>query len=348
MLEALACLGGVDSLKSGMPVVSFFDTKPYDRSFMLAAGDSAIVWRFHEFRLNAETARVAEGASVVCLFVNDKADRPCLEILKSVGVQVLVLRSAGFNHVDLVAAKELGLVVTRVPAYSPYAVAEHTVALLLTLNRRIHRAYNRVREHNFSLHGLTGFDLHGKTAGIVGTGKIGRLVARIFRGFGMKIIATDPFQSPEWAATEEVSYTDLDTLLATSDVVSLHSPLTPETNHLLDDRAFARMKHGAWVVNTSRGRLIDTTALLGALRCGQVGGAALDVYEEEEGIFFEDLSDRALDDDELNLLLSHPNVLVTSHQAFLTQEALSEIARVTVENIHAVSSGGFLDGTRLA
>lgn len=331
-----------------MPVVSFFDTKPYDRSFMLAAGDDSIEWRFHEFRLSAETARLAEGSSVVCLFVNDKADRPCLEVLQSIGVKALVLRSAGFNHVDLIAAKELGIAVTRVPAYSPYAVAEHTVALLLTLNRRIHRAYNRVREHNFSLHGLTGFDLHGKTAGIIGTGKIGRLVARILRGFGMRVLASDLFPAEEWAAKENVTYTDLGTLFAESDVISLHSPLTPETHHLLGEEAFGRMKHGAWVLNTSRGRLIDTTALLAALRSGQVGGAALDVYEEEEGIFFEDLSDQPLDDDELNLLLSHPNVLVTSHQAFLTNEALSEIARVTVENIRGVETAAFLEGTRLA
>jgi D-lactate dehydrogenase len=330
-----------------MPVVSFFDTKPYDRAFMQQAADVSVEWRFHEFRLNAETARVAEGADAVCLFVNDKADRACLEVLKNVGVRAVILRSAGFNHVDLDAARELGLAVTRVPAYSPHAVAEHTVALLLTLNRRIHRAYNRVREHNFALHGLIGFDLHGKTAGVIGTGKIGRLVARILRGFGMEVIGFDPYPDTTWAEKEGVRYAHLDEVLASSDVISLHTPLTPETHHLLGEKAFARMKAGVWVVNTSRGRLIDTTALLSALRSGKVGGAALDVYEEEEGIFFEDLSDKPLDDDELNLLLAHPNVLVTSHQAFLTTEALQEIARVTVENIRRSEAGDYLEGTRL-
>lgn len=330
-----------------MPVISFYDTKPYDRTAMLAAGPE-LDWRFHECRLDATTAVLAQGATVVCLFVNDRADRPCLEALARQGVRLLVLRSAGFNHVDLAAARELGLAVTRVPAYSPHAVAEHTVALLLTLNRHIHKAYNRVRDHNFSLQGLTGFDLHGKTAGIIGTGKIGRLVAGIFRGFGMRVLACDPFPDDSWAAAGGVIYTPFAGLLAAADVVSLHAPLTPESHHLLDDAAFALMKPGAHVLNTSRGRLIDTAALLKALRSGQVGGAALDVYEEEEGIFFEDLSDQILEDDALSLLLTHPRVLVTSHQAFLTHEALGEIARTTVANARQVESGAYLEGTRLA
>ena len=330
-----------------MTAVAFFDTKPYDRSWMTAAGPE-LDWRFHDFRLSAETARAAAGAEAVCVFVNDRPDRACLEILRDGGARLLVLRCAGFNNTDLAAAAEYGIAVTRVPAYSPHAVAEHTVALLLTLNRRIHRAYNRVREHNFSLTGLVGFDLHGKTAGIVGTGKIGKLTAQILRGFGMRVIAHDPFPSPEWAAENQVEYAALPDLLAVADVVSLHSPLTPETHHLLNAETLPLLKPGAWLVNTSRGKLIDTTALLASLRANRLGGVALDVYEEEEGVFFEDLSGDMLADDELNLLLAHPNVLITSHQAFLTKDALGEIARVTVENVRRLQKGDFLEGTRLA
>jgi D-lactate dehydrogenase len=238
-----------------------------------------------------------------------------------------------------------------VPAYSPHAVAEHTVALLLTLNRKIHRAFNRVRELNFSLSGLVGFDLHGKTIGLVGTGKIGRIAAQIFRGFGSEVLAYDPFPVPDWAATHGVRYVDFDTLLAASDVVSLHVPLLPETRQLLNEQTLARMKPGVFIVNTSRGKLIDTSALIAALKAGQVGGVALDVYEEEEGIFFEDLSGQVLHDDELSLLLNFPNVLITAHQAFLTREALSEIARVTTANVLHLEAGevspSWLEGTLL-
>ena len=332
-----------------MITAAVFDTKPYDREFFAhAPGCDRVDWRFHEFRLSAETAAAAKGAQAVCVFVNDQADRACLEILAALGVKLIALRCAGFNNVDLAAAKSLGLAVTRVPAYSPHAVAEHAVALLLTLNRKIHRAFNRVRELNFSLSGLVGFDFHGKTAGIIGTGKIGRIAAQIFRGFGCEVLAHDPFPAPDWAAAHGVRYVDLDTLLAASDVISLHVPLLPETHHLLNKQTLARMKPGVFIVNTSRGKLIDTGALIAALKAGQVGGVALDVYEEEEGIFFEDLSGHVLHDDELSLLLNFPNVLITAHQAFLTREALGEIARVTTANVLQLETGGpFLTGTTL-
>jgi len=329
--------------------IATFDTKPYDREYLAQApGAERVVWRFHEFRLSAETAPVAKGAQGVCIFVNDQADRACLEILAAAGVKLLALRCAGFNNVDVAAARALGLAVVRVPAYSPHAVAEHTVALLLTLNRKIHRAFNRVRELNFSLSGLVGFDLHGKTVGIVGTGKIGRITAQIFRGFGSVVLAHDPAPMLDWAAAHDVRYVDRDELLAVSDIVSLHVPLLPETRQFLNEQTLARMKPGVFIVNTSRGKLIDTSALIAALKAGRVGGVALDVYEEEEGIFFEDLSGQVLHDDELSLLLNFPNVLITAHQAFLTREALCEIARVTTANVLQLETGGaFLDGTAL-
>lgn len=321
--------------------VAVFDTKPYDREYLARAdGGARVTWRFHEFRLSAETAFAAKGAQAVCLFVNDQADRACLETLAGLGVKLIALRSAGYNNIDLTAARALGLPVVRVPAYSPHAVAEHAVALLLTLNRKIHRAFNRVRELNFSLGGLVGFDLHGKSVGIVGTGKIGRLAAQIFRGFGCDVIAHDPFPSGDWAATHGVRYVELETLLAKSHVVSLHAPLLPETLHLLNERTLAQMRAGVFIVNTSRGKLIDTGALIASLKNGHIGGVALDVYEEEEGIFFEDLSGQVLHDDELALLLTFPNVLITAHQAFLTREALGEIARVTTANILQLETDG--------
>lgn len=329
--------------------VAVYDTKPYDREYLsLAPGAETIAWRFHEFRLSAATAPAAKGAQAVCIFVNDHADRASLEILKSLGVRLVALRCAGYNNVDLAAARALGLAVVRVPAYSPHAVAEHTVALLLTLNRKTHRAYNRVHELNFSLKGLVGFDLFGKRAGVIGTGRIGRITAQILRGFETEVLAHDPFPSDEWACSHGVRYVDLDTLLTASDIISLHVPLLPETHHLLNEATISRMKRGVFIVNTSRGRIIDTGALIAALKSGKIGGVALDVYEEEEGIFFEDLSDQVLQDDELSILLNFPNVLITSHQAFLTREALAEIARVTTGNLLlAPSSGPFADGTEL-
>ncbi|OQB88250.1 MAG: D-lactate dehydrogenase [Verrucomicrobia bacterium ADurb.Bin122] len=329
-----------------MRTVSFFDTKSYDHEHFAGAG--GLDWRFHEFRLGVDTAAAAEGADAVCVFVNDRLDRPCLTALAGLGVRHVALRCAGFNNVDLDAARQLGLIVTRVPAYSPHAVAEHTVGLLLTLNRRIHRAYNRVREHNFSLGGLVGFDVCARTIGVVGTGKIGRLVAQIFGGFGARVIAHDPFPDADWARAQGIEYVALDDLLAGCDIVTLHLPLTPESHHLLGASTLGRLKPGAYIVNTSRGGLIDTKALIAGLKSGRIGGVALDVYEEEEGIFFEDLSGKVLQDDELSRLLTFPNVLVTAHQAFLTHEALGEIARVTVENLGRCARGeSSLPGTAL-
>ena len=326
-----------------------FDTKPYDReALQLGSEGGGIDWRFMDCRLSTETVATAQGAQAICIFVNDRADRPCLEALANLGVRHIALRCAGYNGVDVAAAKTLGLTVTRVPAYSPYAVAEHAVALLLALNRKIARANNRVRELNFSLSGLVGFDLHGKTAGIVGTGKIGRVTAQILRGFGMRVLAFDPFPSIDWAREHGVEYTEPRTLTRECDVISLHTPLTPETRYIIRSETLELMKPGAILVNVSRGALIETGALIHALKSGRLGGVALDVYEEEEGVFFEDLSGQILHDDELARLLTFPNVLITAHQAFLTQEALSEIARVTVENLIASANGRpFLEGTEL-
>ncbi len=326
-----------------------FDTKSYDReSLHRAVSNGDIEWCFMDWRLSAETAASASGARAVCIFVNDRADRACLEALASLGVKHIALRCAGYNSVDLEAATELGLSVTRVPAYSPYAVAEHAVALLLALNRKIPRASNRVHDLNFSLNGLVGFDLHDKTAGIFGTGKIGRVAAQILRGFGMKVLAFDLFPSREWAKQHGVEYTDARTLAGQCEVISLHTPLTPETYHIIRRETLELMKPGTILINVSRGALIDTKALIEALKCRRLGGVGLDVYEEEEGVFFEDLSGQILQDDDLARLLTFPNVLITAHQAFLTQEALSEIARVTVANLIAFANGQpFLAGTTL-
>lgn len=329
--------------------VSFYDTKAYDREYLSRApGYDRIGWEFHEFWLKTKTAATAQGEQAVCVFVNDRVDRACLEILSQVGVKLVALRCAGYNNVDLVAAKALGIAVTRVPSYSPHAVAEHAVGLLLTLNRKIHKAYNRVRELNFSLSGLVGFDIYGKTIGIIGTGKIGKITAQILCGFGARVLAYDVAPAPEWARPLEIEYTDLKTLLASSDIISLHVPLFPELFHMLDTETIGQMKPGVFIVNTSRGKLIDTKALIDGLKTGHVGGVALDVYEEEEGIFFEDHSSHVLKDDDLSRLLTFPNVLITSHQAFFTHEALTEIARVTVENILRFEGGQpYLEGTTL-
>lgn len=327
--------------------VAVFDTKPYDREYLTIAADGLSL-EFYESRLEASTASLAKGADVVCVFVNDVLDRACLARLAEESVQHVALRCAGFNNLDLEAAGELGISVSRVPAYSPHAVAEHTVALLLTLNRQIHRAHNRVREHNFSLTGLVGFDLHGKTVGLIGGGRVGRLTGQIFRGFGCEVLMNDPRLDHAWADEYGVKSVGLGDLLESSDIVSLHLPLTPETVHLIDGEALARMKKGSYLVNTGRGKLVDTKALIGSLKSRHLGGVALDVYEEEEGLFFEDLSNAILDDDDLSRLLTFPNALITSHQAFLTREALTQIAKTTCENIRLMQAGkDFLAGTEL-
>ncbi|MDQ3263595.1 MAG: 2-hydroxyacid dehydrogenase [Myxococcota bacterium] len=320
--------------------IAFFDTHRYDRqSFETANAGFGQQITFLEPRLTPETRVLAQGHEVVCAFVNDQLDARTLEVLQAGGVRLVALRSAGYNHVDLEAAQRLGLPVVRVPEYSPYAVAEHTVALVLAMNRKIHHAHARVRDWNFSLEGLVGFDLHGKTVGIVGTGRIGQVTARIFHGFGCRVLAFDLHPDPKFTAELGVRYVELAELYRESDIVSLHLPLTPATHHMIDAGALASMKPGVMLVNTGRGALIDSKALILALKQRHLGAAGLDVYEEEEGIFFQDLSNRVLQDDVLARLLTFPNVLITSHQAFLTREALGNIAQVTLENVRAFERG---------
>lgn len=320
--------------------VVVFDTHRYDRLAMTTANvDFGHELQFLDVRLNASTASLAAGYQAVCSFVNDQIGRNTLEVLSQVGVKFIALRSAGFNHVDLKAARELGISIARVPEYSPHAVAEHAIAMILMLNRKLHRAYNRVRELNFSLDGLVGFDLFNKTVGIVGTGRIGRVMARIMRGFGCKILAYDIDPDPHFAKIEGVEYVALNELFASSDIVSLHVPLKPDTKHIINDSSIETMKKGVMLINTGRGGLIDTKSLLSALKQGKIGYAGLDVYEEEEGIFFEDLSELGLQDDALARLLTFPNVLITSHQAFLTHEALSNIAKTTLANLEEFAQG---------
>ncbi len=312
---------------------AIFSTKPYDRNFLKAANSIyAHELMFFKPRLNHETAALAVGFPAICIFVNDHLDERTLSKLASGGTRLLALRSAGFNNVDLVAARNLGMTVVRVPAYSPYAVAEHTIALMLSLNRKIHRAYNRVRDGNFALEGLLGFDLHGKTAGILGTGEIGSVVARILNGFGCRLLAHDPTSNPE-CVDLGVSYVSLQELLSESDIVTLHCPLTPETYHLIGNQALHQIKPGAMLVNTSRGAVIDTQAAIDALKSNRLGSLGIDVYEEEADLFFEDLSDQVICDDVLARLLTFPNVIVTGHQAFFTREALQQIAETTLGNI---------------
>lgn len=319
--------------------VAVFDTHAYDKKALLEENETVgHDLTFLEPRLTAETARLARGFAAVCSFVNDNLDRKTLTLLKEGGTRLVALRSAGYNHVDMDAARELDFVVARVPDYSPYAVAEHAVGLILCLNRKIHRAFNRVREMNFSLEGLVGFDLHGKTVGVIGTGKIGTVFARIMKGFGCSLLGYDIVPNPSLVA-DGMRYVALDELLRDADIVSLHVPLLPSTEHMLDDRAFSLMKPGAMLINTSRGALVETHALITSLKHGRIGSAGLDVYEEEEGIFFKDLSEAIVQDDLLARLLTFPNVIITSHQAFLTREALGNIARTTLENITAFERG---------
>ena len=313
---------------------AFFDTKPYDQEAFLPYADK-VDFKFFETKLTLDTAELAADCDGVCIFVNDTVDAEVIDKLYSLGVKYIALRCAGFNNVDVrYAFKKLHVV--HVPAYSPYAVAEHAMAMLLTSIRRIHKAYIRTRDFNFSLTGLTGFDLYGKTVGVVGTGKIGRVFIDICRGFGMKVIAYDKFPAPD----SGIEYVELDVLLERSDIISLHCPLTDETRHLVNTDAIKKMKKGVVVINTSRGGLIDAEALLEGIKLRKVGAACLDVYEEESDIFFEDNSGHIMDDDVLARLISMPNVIVTSHQAFLTREALSNIAQTTVENIFELEKNG--------
>jgi len=313
--------------------VVVYSARAYDRQFLnLANAEGRYRLKFLELRLDRHTAAAAAGAFAVCAFVNDTLDAEVLALLQQIGIKLVVLRCAGFNNVDLDAAAKLGIAIGRVPEYSPYAVAEHTVALLLMLNRRLHRAYNRVREGNFALDGLLGFDLHGKTVGVIGTGKIGRCFARIMIGFGCTVLGADPYQDPE-ALSIGVRYVPLDALLRDSDVVSLHCPLLPATHHLINKETLQLMKPGAVLLNTSRGGVVDTAAVITALKQGRLGGLGIDVYEEESNLFFRDMSDDAIQDDVFARLLTFSNVVVTGHQAFFTQEALTTIAETTIDNI---------------
>ncbi|MDD2834416.1 MAG: 2-hydroxyacid dehydrogenase [Methylotenera sp.] len=319
--------------------VAVFSTKSYDKTFLDAANAGTHQLIYIEPKLDAHTAYAANGAQAVCAFVNDHLDASTLKILAQQGVRLVTLRCAGFNQVDLAEAKSLGITIARVPEYSPHSVAEHAVALMLTLNRKIHRASARVREGNFSLDGLLGFDMHRKTVGVVGTGKIGLIVARIMAGFGCKVLAYDPYPNAECVATG-ASYVALPDLLGNSDIISLHCPLTPDTHHLIDAAAIKMMRHGVMLINISRGAVVDTRALIRGLKSGVIGSLGLDVYEEEENLFFQDLSNTLINDDVFARLLTFPNVVITGHQAFFTEDAMQEIAKVTIENITAFEQTG--------
>lgn len=314
--------------------IAFFDAKPYDiESFDTINKSFGAKITYFPAHLTEETLPLCQGFDAVCVFVNDYVTKPMLEKLASYGIPLLALRSAGYNNVDLKAAAANKIRLVRVPAYSPHGVAEHAIAMMLTLNRNTHRAFYRTRDSNFSINGLLGFDMYGKTAGIVGTGQIGRIVCEILLGFGMKVIAHDPFPAKEWAAEKGVELVDLGQLYERSDIISLHCPLTPTNVQMVNNQTIAMMKKGVMIINTGRGKLIRTEDLLEGLRTEQVGSAGLDVYEEETDYFFEDFSNRVVKDDVLARLLTFPNVLVTSHQAFFTQEGISNIAKVTLGNI---------------
>ena len=315
--------------------VAFFDTKQYDMpSFEKLGKENNIKFKFYETKLNEDTVALAKGCDAACVFVNDTVNAAVIDRLCELGVKVLALRCAGYNNVDIKYAKDKIKVVS-VPAYSPYAVAEHAMALLLTSIRRVHKAFIRTRDHNFSLNGLTGFDLHGKTVGVVGTGKIGRIFINICRGFGMNVIAYDKFPAKD----SGIDYVELDELFSRSDIISFHYPLTEETYHMIDSKSIDKLKKGVVIVNTSRGALIDAEALLEGIKARKIGAACLDVYEEEADVFFQDFSGHIIADDTLARLISMPNVIVTSHQAFLTEEALHNIAETTVSNILACVKG---------
>lgn len=319
--------------------IAFFSTKPYDEHFFAAANaDHRHAITFLEPRLTAATASLARGHAVVCAFVNDQLTAAVLDLLHAGGTRLIALRSAGYNHVDLAAARRLGLTVVHVPDYSPHAVAEHTIALMLALNRHIHRACNRVREGNFSIDGLLGFDLHGKSVGLVGVGKIGICVARILHGFGCRVLAVDPLPLPA-ELKAAVTPCSLDHLLGTADIVSLHCPLTPGTRHLVNAGTIARMKRGVMLINTSRGALVDTPAVIDGLFSGQIGYLGLDVYEDEAELFYEDRSNRLIADSVFSRLLTLPNVLITGHQAFFTSEALTTIAATTLRSTDDFAAG---------
>lgn len=320
--------------------IAFFNTRSYDRQFF----DPANVKQNHDLlylepQLNSTTATLAAGCPAVCIFVNDIADAKTLEILASNGVKFLLLRCAGFNQIDLKAASALGIRVARVPAYSPYSVAEHAVGLVLMLNRKLYRAYNRVRDDNFALDGLLGFDLRGRTVGVIGTGKIGLIFAQIMHGFGCQLLGYDAYPNPAFEQIGAAQYVELPELLENADIISLHCPLLPETHHIINAGAIDRMKPGVMLINTSRGQLVDTQAAIEGIKSGKIGYLGIDVYEQEDNLFFEDLSDTVIQDDVFQLLQSFPNVVITAHQAFFTQDALTAIAETTLANADCFDQG---------
>ncbi len=312
-------------------IISFFSTQSYDKEYFDRFNRRHEI-RYFDASLNEQTAKLTSGSQAVCVFVNDKITEGVVQQLSDNGIKLIALRSAGYNNVDLESAKARGITIVRVPAYSPHAVAEHAVALILTLNRKTHKAYNRVREGNFSLERLTGFDLCGKTVGVIGTGKIGAVFCRIMAGFGCKVLAFDVFENKD-LITQGVSYLPLNDILAQADIISLHCPLNEQTQHLINSHTLSLMKHGAMLINTGRGALIDTPAVIKALKSGQLGYLGIDVYEQEGDLFFRDFSESIIQDDVIMRLMSFPNVLITAHQAFFTEEALSQIAETTLQNI---------------
>ncbi len=322
--------------------VAVFSTKSYDSEFLDAANAAAQAnhdFVYFDTRLSPKTASLAADFPAVCVFVNDDVGAETLEILAEQGTRFIALRSTGFNHVDLKTAAELGIKVARVTVYSPFSVAEHAVGLVLMLNRRLYRAYNRVRDDNFSLEGLLGFDLHDSTVGVIGTGKIGIIFAQIMQGFGCYLLGYDAFPNPKFEEINNARYVQLPELFANADIISLHCPLTPETYHLIDANAIAQMKPGMMLINTSRGGLIDTKAVIEGIKSGKIGNLGIDVYEQEDELFFRDLSDTVILDDDFQLLQSFPNVVITAHQAFFTRNALSDISNTTVANITEVEQG---------
>ncbi|MEO1389008.1 MAG: 2-hydroxyacid dehydrogenase [Cyanobacteria bacterium J06634_6] len=323
--------------------VAVFSAKPYDRKFLTAANAGhAHELVFFEPRLAPKTAALAAGFPAVCAFINDQLNQQTLDAIAASGTELIALRAAGFNNVDLKAAAELNMTVVRVPKYSPYAVAEHAVGLILMLNRKLNKAYNRVRDDNFALDGLLGFDLHGSTVGVIGTGKIGQIFSQIMTGFGCHVLAYDPYPNP--ACLEMgVQYRTLPDLLSASDIVSLHCPLMPETYHLLNEQSLSDLKHGAMVINTSRGGLVDTKAVITAIKTGKIGYLGIDVYEQEENLFFEDWSNAVVQDDDIQRLQSFNNVVITAHQAFFTQEALTNIANTTINSLSQFEKGETCD-----
>lgn len=325
-------------MKTASLRVGVFSSKAYDKHYLSAANHGRHQLHFLDTRLDMDTLPLAKGYDAVCVFVNDKLDKPLIDGLRPLDVRHIALRCAGFNNVDLTAAEEAGISVSRIPAYSPEAVAEHTLALILTLNRRLHKAYNRVKEGNFSLDGLLGFNLHGKTIGIVGTGKIGTAFCRLLQGFGVNVLCFDVRQHADIEALGG-RYVDLDTLMASSDIISLHCPLTPDTRYLINDQRIAQMKPGVMLINTSRGAMIDSQAVIRGLKSQKIGYLGMDVYEMEGDLFFQDLSNEIIQDDVFLRLSTFPNVLITGHQGFFTHEALTQIASVTLNNLDAFASG---------